>query len=270
VQHLAQRKGGELSDIRQITEWNASSTTGVVYERLLRALGTEEFGATVREAVLSLTAGARRIYLFEATSRHDNSLQYFCGEPGLADLFPAYRKLYLRQDPVCDAYRATPKCSDVAIQRVRPSHITSPGFRRQIFDEPGIIERISIIQRGDDAWRVMNVARHVSDGCFNDQEIGALIGLACLTLPMLPLNRRHQAESRPLSVAQFEQRFERRFDSLTLRERQVCARAVAGMSVAATAQELQIATTSVLTYRRRAYQRLQVASPLELCALVTH
>jgi DNA-binding CsgD family transcriptional regulator len=42
------------------------------------------------------------------------------------------------------------------------------------------------------------------------------------------------------------------------------------MSVAATAEELQIARTSVLTYRQRAYQRLQVASPLELCALVTH
>jgi DNA-binding CsgD family transcriptional regulator len=42
------------------------------------------------------------------------------------------------------------------------------------------------------------------------------------------------------------------------------------MSVAATAQHLAIARSSVLTYRQRAYQRLGVASPIELRALVTH
>jgi hypothetical protein len=42
------------------------------------------------------------------------------------------------------------------------------------------------------------------------------------------------------------------------------------MSVDATAADLGIAKTSVLTYRQRAYQRLQIASPFELCALVTH
>ena len=86
-----------------------------------------------------------------------------------------YRKWYLQQDPVCDAYRATPKCSDVAVQRVRQS-LSSPGFRRQIFDEPGIVERISSSARRR-RLACQDVARHVSDGCFSDQEIDALIGL---------------------------------------------------------------------------------------------
>jgi DNA-binding CsgD family transcriptional regulator len=42
------------------------------------------------------------------------------------------------------------------------------------------------------------------------------------------------------------------------------------MSVEATAVELGIGKTSVLTYRQRAYQRLRVTSPIDLCALVTH
>jgi DNA-binding CsgD family transcriptional regulator len=261
---------GSVSDIRQITSWRGSTTTGAVYERLLSAIGTEEFGATVRDSVMTLTAGARRIYLFEATGREESSLHYFCGEPGLVDLFPAYRKWYLRLDPVCDAYRAAPQCSDVALQRVRPTDIDSPGFRRRIFDEPGIVERVSVIQRGADAWRVMNVARHTSDGCFSENELGTLIGLACLVLPMLPLNRKRQPTPLPLTVPQLEERFALRYGSLTLRERQVCARAAIGMSVEATALDLGIAKTSVLTYRQRAYQRLTVTSPFELCALVTH
>lgn len=259
-----------MSDIRQISDWRASTTTGVAYERLLAAIGTEGFGATVRDSVMSMTAGVRRIYLFEATGREDSSLQYFFGEPGLADLFPAYRKWYLPQDPVCDAYRAAPELSNVALQRVRPVDIASPGFRRRIFEQPGIIERVSVIQRGVDSWRVMNVARHASDGCFSESELGILVGLACLVLPMLPLNRRRQAAPLPLTVAQLEERFASRHPSLTLRERQVCSRAAIGMSVEATALDLGIAKTSVLTYRQRAYQRLRVTSPFELCALVTH
>jgi DNA-binding CsgD family transcriptional regulator len=241
-----------------------------MYEALLSAIGTRDFGPTVRNSVLQLTSGVRRIYLFEATDRVNSSLQYYSGEPGLEHLFPAYRKWYLRMDPVCDAYRAAPRQGDVAIQRVRPSHIASAGFRRRIFDEPGIVERISVIQRGEDAWRVMSVARHVSEGCFAEAEIDSLIALACLALPMLPLNRLREAGGRRLTLSQLEERFASRFTSLTPRERQVCARATSGMSVAETARDLGIATTSVLTYRQRAYQRLKVASPVELCALVAH
>ena len=259
-----------MSEIMQISDWRVSRTTSIAYDKLLAAVGTAEFGATVRDSVLSLTAGARRIYLFEATCCADTSLQYFFGEPGLAGVFPAYCKWYLPQDPVFDAYWAAPKCNDVAIQRVRPSHINSPTFRRQIFEEPGIVERVSIIQRGTDTWRVMNVARHFSDGPCSDDEISSLTSLACLVLPMMPINRRLAESLQPLSVEQLELRFSYRYGQLTVRERQVCARAAAGMSVARTAGELGIARTSVLTYRQRAYQRLGVTSPLELCALVTH
>lgn len=259
-----------MSDIRQIKDWHASTTVGAVYERLLAAIGTDTFGSTVRDSVMSVTAGARRIYLFEATSREETSLQYFFGEPGLAQLFPAYRKWYLHLDPVCDAYGAAPECSDVALQKVRPSDIASPGFRRRIFDDAGIIERVSVIQRGPDAWRVMNVARHTSDGWFSENELSALVSLACLVLPMLTLNRKKLSAPMPLSVAELEERFATRYARLTLRERQVCARAAVGMSVEATALDLGIGKTSVLTYRQRAYQRLEVTSPFELCALVTH
>lgn len=224
----------------------------------------------MRDSVLSLTAGARRIYLFEATGRGDTSLQYYSGEPGLIDLFPAYRKWYLPQDPVLEAYGATPKCGDVTLQRVRPKNIQSPGFRRRIFEDAGIIERLSVIQRGADRWRVMSVARHVTDGYFSDREIETLVGLAFLVLPMLPHNRSRCGAQVALSVAQMESRFASQFAELTWRERQVCARASTGMSVDATALDLGIARSSVLTYRQRAYQRLNVASPVELCALVTH
>ena len=66
-------------------------------------------------------------------------------------------------------------------------------------------------------------------------------------------------------MRELEERFADRCAGLTARERQVCARAALGLSVEATALELGIGKTSVLTYRQRAYQRLGVTSPFELC-----
>jgi DNA-binding CsgD family transcriptional regulator len=256
-----------LTNIRQVTNWSAPIALAATYERLLATIGTDAFGAEVRSSVFSMTAGARRIYLFEAADRETSSLHYFFCESKLVNLFPAYKRWYMRQDPIGEAFSATPESNDIALQKVRPADIASRSFRRRFFEDAGIIERVSVVQRGVDAWRGISIARHTSHGYCSDDEIRSLVGLACLALPMLPLNRTQKPRPR-LTVTQLEARFADRYATLTTRERQVCARAAMGMSVEATAQELGIAKTSVLTYRQRAYQRLSVKSPFELSGLV--
>jgi DNA-binding CsgD family transcriptional regulator len=259
-----------LVELTQVHDWRASTGMSADYERMLASIGSEDFGSTVRDSIMALTAGARRVYLFEAAGREQNDLQYSFCEPAVAELFSAYNRWYQPLDPVCDAYKAVSRDNEVAILRIRPDDIASSAFRRQFYDDRGIVERLSIIQRGRDAWRVLSVARHRSDGYFSDEEVGVILGLACLALPMLPLNRGSPIRPRKLGVSQLEERFADRYPDLTLRQRQVCARAAVGMTVEATALDLGIAKTSVLTYRQRAYQRLGVTSPIELRALVTH
>jgi DNA-binding CsgD family transcriptional regulator len=55
---------------------------------------------------------------------------------------------------------------------------------------------------------------------------------------------------------------------LTARERDVCANILLGFSSEAIACELAISLNSVLTYRRRAYQRLGITSQNELFSIV--
>jgi DNA-binding CsgD family transcriptional regulator len=258
-----------MEAIQQIKEWRTPASLVVHYEKLLAAMGTEEFGAAARASVCSVTGGLRRLYLAEAKNRETSALNYFSVEPGMEELLPMYEKRYLVLDPIQDAYRAAPQLRDMALMRIRPADIACAGYRHRFFEERGIIERISIVQRGEDSWRQMNVARHVSDGYFSDVELNALVGLACFLLPMLPHNRA-TVTSRQLTVDQIEERFGRRYTNLTTREREVCARAAIGMTVEATALDLGIAKTSVLTYRQRAYQRLGVTSPYELSSLVSH
>jgi len=259
-----------LAEIWQITDWRLPATIGPSYERLVGAVGGAEFGATVRHCVEGLTSGARRLYLFEVAGGGEDALRYHYCEPHIADLLPAYSLTYKRLDPIGDLYQAAARPGDIAVQRVHPGDIGSAEFRRRFFDEPGIVERISLVQRGANGWRGLNVARHRSDGVFSDRELDALAGLARLALPMLPLARPSGAIGTMVTSAQLEERFAHRWPTLTPRERQVCARAAIGLSVEATAIELGIAKTSVVTFRQRAYRRLGVTSPFELCGLVAH
>lgn len=114
----------------------------------------------------------------------------------------------------------------------------------------------------------MNIARHRSEGYFADIELANIVGLACLALPMLALDRQQPDSRNSLTVEKLEERFELAYPQLPPRERQVCARAAIGMSVEGTALDLDIGQASVMTYRKRAYGRLGVTSPFELCSLV--
>ena len=259
-----------MPEIMRINQGPGLGVIAGAYEKLLAGIGTEEFGSTVRDTMSSVTAGIRRVYLFEATGREASTLQYYSCEPALVELFPAYADRYIRLDPVADAYSAAPASNDMALLRIRPADIASRAYRQRFFDDGGIIERVSIIQRGAADWRVVNLSRHVSAGYFSDVELTALVQLAALALPMLPLNRRGALSGTRLTVSQMEDRFANRFPQLTAREIQVCARAANGMSVEATALDLGIAKTSILTYRQRAYHRLNVTSPYELCSLVAN
>ena len=259
-----------MADIWRVTDWRLPAAMGPAYHMLLGAIGSDEFGATMRQCVETLTSGVRRLYLFEATARDEDALCYHHCEPKIAEQLPAYALRYKRLDPIGDLYGAAPRVGDLAVQRVRPADIASAGFRRRFFDTPGIVERVSVIQRGKDGWCGMNVSRHASQGHFSDSELEAIAGLARLALPMLPLARERVTGASALTPLHLEDRFAARCPSLTHRERQVCARAAFGMSIEATALDLGIGKTSVLTLRQRAYRRLGAASSRELLWLVAH
>jgi DNA-binding CsgD family transcriptional regulator len=259
-----------MTDVWRVTDWRLPAALGPAYQMLVGAIGSDEFGATMRQCVEALTAGARRLYLFEATGRGEDTLRYYHCEPNIAEQLPAYALRYKRLDPIGDLYGAAPVVGDLAVQRIRPSDIASTGFRRRFFDAPGIVERVSVVYRNKAGWCGMNVSRHASKGHFSESELDAIANLARLALPMLPLARASIASETILTPLHLEDRFARRYPSLTQRERQVCARAAFGMSIEATALELGIAKTSVLTLRQRAYRRLGAASSRELLWLVAN
>jgi DNA-binding CsgD family transcriptional regulator len=245
-----------MAEIWRITDWRLPSAIVPAYEHLIGAIGSAEFGAAVRHCVEMLTSGARRLYLFEVAGGGGDALRYHHCEPHIAGLLPAYSLTYKRLDPIGDLYPAAPRRGDMAVQRVRPCDIGSAEFRRRFFDEPGH-------RRADFAGRAGR-ERLARPECRPAPQRRRLLRTRARRACRPRAARLAHAAARPASgpvettvtSAQLEERFARRWPALTARERQVCARAAIGLSVEATAIELGIAKTSVVTFRQRAYRRL--------------
>src|SRR5690349_12893063 len=110
-----------MVDVWRVTDWRLPADTGPVYDMLVAAIGSDEFGATLRQGVEMLTSGVRRLYLFEATGRGEDALRYYHCEPSIAEQLPAYTLRYKQLDPIGDLYGAAPRVGDLAVQRIRPS-----------------------------------------------------------------------------------------------------------------------------------------------------
>lgn len=257
-------------EILPISVVQASGTVLRAYESVLAALRGPSFEAAVVESFRASLAW-ERLYVFQGAWNQDAALRMARYEPSLAPILPLYEREYMRIDPLRQAVDALDDQTPTVALRLEPSDIVSEGYRRTFFEDRGIVERVSILQRSGRGWRGVNIARHRRAGRCSSTDLETLAGLSQLVLPIID---RHFEGQGPTAwdenLSDIEGRFHQGFPDLTERERQVCARAVLGMSVEATALDLGIGRTSVLTYRRRAYGRLNVTSPFELAALVLH
>lgn len=240
------------------------------YEAVLDAARCPGFETAVVESFRSWLDW-ERLYVFQGDQIEAAGLRLARYETSLEPLVRVYQQRYRRLDPIRMAAAAFSEGTHTVALRLVPADIAEEGYRRPFFEDRGIVERVSILQRSGGGWRGVNVARHRRSGRCSDQEFSNLTGLAQLVLPIID---RHFAATGPMRlgmrVAELETRFLHGFPELTARERQVCARAVVGMSVEATALDLDIGRTTVLTYRRRAYGRLRVSGTSALAALVLH
>jgi len=194
-------------------------------------------------------------------------------ETMLSNRMDDYLERYFRRDPVAQAIDAARESGDTVVLRVGPQDIPEAEYRRPFFEDAAIIERVSFVQRISDRWLIMNVARRAPLQPFSDVEMTALASLSLLLLPLAARQAKFEPQPglrRNPSVAELEQRFADSFPELSLRERQVCARTIIGMTSEASALDLGIGIGSVQTYRKRAFQRLDISSAFQLAPLVMH
>lgn len=239
------------------------------FEQAAAAIGSEQF---YRAFSSGLEAGVQvdRLYLIDGSALAEPLIaETEQGKPPISG--PAYVNHFLPSDPLQAAIDQADGDGAILRLKVRPSDIVVPAYRRML-ERAEVIERVSFLRKhGRAGWRCLTVARRRQSGGFEERELDWLGGYYRLVTPLID---RHRAlvgevvEDRAERIRELENRFARHCPQLTPRERQICARAAMGISVEGAALDLGIGTSSVLTYRKRAYQRLGISSAYELARLV--
>lgn len=224
---------------------------------LLGALGSARLGPVLLEIAGDLVK-ASEIFGFRLNRDDVPEMLVSCGRRG----FAARRaSLYLSRfsglDPIRDIIRSQAREDCVTLTSFRSRDIADDSYRRRCFDHAGLVEKVSCFQRcGDD---VFVLAFYRAEREFQDH--APMVELARLALPVLRRHRDMLGEETGLTLPErLDRRLALHYPSLTDRERDVCARTIAGMTAEAIALDLGIGRTSVLTYRRRAYERYGMSS----------
>lgn len=243
-----------------------------LYAGIVDALGTPDFGPVVLDA-LGAVAGVEEIFAFHrAEGGAMPSVILSAGaERQAGGRAEAYRRHYFRLDPLNSVFRAGGERGGLCL-RVRPDDIADRDYRRDCYARPGFAEKLSILRPGRGGWITLSLFRHGGTGAFSDGEAQHLRALGRVLLPLIEAHGRTLGADRPGpgSAAAVEARLHSLCPTLTERERAVCARTVIGMTAEGIGLDLGIRPTSVLTYRRRAYERLGISTALQLAARLFH
>lgn len=231
------------------------------YDSLVEVLGTAALGSVLLDIASSLT-GADEIFGYWISGEDAPAPLVSCGHRGSsASRASLYAGGFHRLDPINRLLRQQGPQSSIGMASFRSRDIADQSYRSRCFDHPGLVEKVAFFRSWGTRHYVFALYR--TDGEFEQSE--RMTALAELALPLL---RRHgeligEELGMPL-IQRLEWRIARHYPMMTQREREVCARTLAGMTAEATAISLGIGKTSVLTYRQRAYDRYGISSAGQL------
>jgi DNA-binding CsgD family transcriptional regulator len=215
-----------------------------------------------------------RLYAFGSGPEREPILYRCWAKKGaIEEIVAQYRERYYKTDPINGVLSKLHTCDPAATLRLRSRDVPDADYRKSCFEQPAIGERVSIMRRVNTKWLVLNCARSRVAGAFTSDDIAILKLFGAFVLPLVA---RHEqlfeimglSRNSTLSIEVLEDRFGQLLSALTARERQVCARTLMGMTAEAIALDLSIGRASVLTYRQRAYRRLNICSAYQLSTLV--
>ncbi len=177
---------------------------------------------------------------------------------GVRERVNLYVTRFYRHDPAVQAIHRI-ATGESFVQRISLNSIIPHDYRLHCFTSPGFSEKLSFGWRGD---RYLIVVSFYGVDAQDHGALSKLANLASTTLAVLV--RQYAPIDRGNVVEILEARLRRSFPVLSEREVQICARTIIGRKSAEIAAELMVTPGTILTYRRRAYQKTGVRSASDL------
>lgn len=156
-----------------------------------------------------------------------------------------------------------------SIQHVDIRDLPHNDLRHEIYESSQVRQRLLLCGDGNRNGPVLSILRSERKGCMSESETVALASVSHALLSILGKQneitwQRDRLSSALTSLETIQSCIQRAPEHLPRREAEVCARIVYGISTIGIALDLDIGEQTVTTYRKRAYQRLGIASQREL------
>jgi DNA-binding CsgD family transcriptional regulator len=228
------------------------------------AIGRPEFPDRLRRAVRTLTGGVL-CSVFALDGRGAPQYLFAAAPPARARFAAAasqrYAARFWRRDPMLGRLADGPG-ADVRIGRQRADAIPDDEYRHWCYDVGGVVERISLLG----GERPLLVSGYRIRG----EPAPATGTLAVYAPELIAAVARHRSFIATGPQAARQAAIEARLADvdlgLTARERQTVTGILLGRTQQEIADDLSVAVSTVITYRRRAYQRLGVSDRRALAA----
>jgi DNA-binding CsgD family transcriptional regulator len=262
-------------------QWAANAATpGELLHVLTQAvprLGESQFEQTLLDSLFPLLPAAScSVY---RTGPLCPPVIYMSASHGVPDTTRDCWRAYLSGPYVGD----NTLCQPAATPGHVVSHITAqevpPEHRAKVYEAHGMAERVSVVEpQANGALFAINFYRHQHQRPFSDAQIAdftqlapALLALAhkhlLLRQPQVP-DLASAAPARDAGFAAQVQQVQRLHPGLTLRECEVCAGILQGLTLDGIACQLGLGLPTVKTYRQRAFARLGIHFRNQLFARV--
>ena len=180
-----------------------------------------------------------------------------------------YLNNYWRLDPtMVEAHRMAGRAPS-SLLRLNIASLPPSDFRDLIYRKTHISERLLVCGSGPTAGVSLSVLRSEQRGNFSEDEIGRLGAVAAALLAIIGKHAVLASGQRDLSKALSSLEvivdcMAHAPEGLPRREVEVCGRILYGISSLGIGLDLDIGEETVKTYRKRAYQRLGIATQREL------
>lgn len=188
-----------------------------------------------------------------------------------------YVKHFHQQDP---NYAQVSDVSEGSEDGLIPLNVEAPSdhvYQNHFFDRHDLIDKASTVGRVEQGSVYCNFYRMGRSGPYSEKDwqrlesilplITTLISTHHRMLQLSPANVQRPYRNARSLVHNIISKNVSPFSQLTPREREVCERILLGYTSVGIGLDLNIAQSSVVTYRRRAYEKLDISTQNELFTL---
>lgn len=259
-----------------MTFWSALPETALArlaadFPALIMSIGDKTFGLHLLR-LLNATCGAEHATVFNLTA--DNLIEVTAASIDGSDTAHRQVGVYLkeglwRQDPSLAEAKRRLLSDSAAFVRTDVEHLSDDALREIVYGQTHIRDRVLICSRWGDDIVGLSVLRSAAAGPFTAADIDGVKSVAGTIFALLAKHISLTWNGPNVSVAltsltEIEACVAQSVEGLPRREAEVCSRIIYGMSTVGISLELNISDETVMTYRKRTYHRLGIATQREL------